>query len=163
MIRCVLCGCSRFDAQGAGCARCGGSPASRSEAVHVNADTKAKLLKHADDLEGFGVTVKQGFGATIERRGGLRKGDLGLITIHKGDIALFLAVAESLHPHMLRDLVVFLWKRLHIPEEEIIRLRLEEPERISEQLHGSAPHTQRKTRRSAGRKRASKGSKKPLS
>ena len=44
-------------------------------------------------------------------------------------IGLALAVANSLQPGILRDLVRFLRAKA-IPEEEILRLRLDEPEQI---------------------------------
>src|SRR5206468_3550676 len=48
-------------------------------------------------------------------------------------IALVLAIAESLDSGVLRKLVGYL-RDLAIPEEEILRLRLDEPEHVSEML-----------------------------
>jgi hypothetical protein len=146
MTRCVQCGSSRLDSEGVGCARCGGSPAVRWERCHINEDTTAKLLHHAADLQAFGVT--------LEEQPILRK-DTG--TIIEG-IALVLAVAESLHPNALRDLVLYL-RTLAIPEDQIIRLRLDEPEKISNILQKQLPAGQRKTSRSAIRKFADKRTK----
>lgn len=118
MIRCVLCGCSRLDSQGVGCARCGGSPAVRWEEVHVDEQTKAKLLAHSNDLRRFGVTL---------RKYRPVKKDAGLVL---ASVALALQIADSLRSGVLHDLVLYL-RNLDIPEEQIIRLRLDEPENIS--------------------------------
>jgi hypothetical protein len=119
-LRCVDCGCSRWDAGGYKCAYCGGSPSVRSERCHVNEDTKAKLLAHADDLKDLGITIEKGKG--FEKIAGAD-------TI--GTIALVLAVADSFSHDdgILRRLVVYL-RSLAIPEEQILRLRLDEPEKI---------------------------------
>lgn len=110
-----------MDSQGVGCARCGGSPAVPSEKCHINEETKSKLLAHADELKAFGVT--------LEKREPLTK-----ISDHAiGLISLALGVSESLHPGTLRSLVLFL-RNLAIPEEQILRLRLDEPENISKIL-----------------------------
>jgi hypothetical protein len=144
MLRCVLCGSSRMDSQGMGCARCGGSPAVPWEQRHVNEDTKNKLLAHADELKTFGVT--------LEKQQPLEK-DAGLIL---GAVALGLQVVESLSPGVLRSLVHCL-RDLAIPEEQILRLRLDEPEKISELLQEPTPVGERKPSRPASRKRAAKG------
>ncbi len=115
-----------------GCARCGGSPAVRWEEVHVDGQTKAKLLAHSDDLKRFGVTLKK-----YERV----KKDAGSVL---ASVALALQVVDSLRSGVLHDLVLYL-RSLDIPEEQIIRLRLDEPENVSkivaDQRHeGAAKH-----------------------
>lgn len=118
MIRCVKCGCSRFDPDGVRCALCGGSPALRTEQCYVTQETKATLLAQAEELKAFGVTLEE-----CEL---LRK-DLGTTL---GAVGLVLQISESLSPGVLRRLVLFL-RSIAIPENEIIRLRLDEPEKIS--------------------------------
>ena len=89
-----------------------------TEHCHISEDTKAKLLSHTDDLKNFGIT--------IEQSGSLQK--------VAGAVETFVvrtAVADSLSHDdgVLRRLVVYL-RDLAIPEQEILRLRLEEPETI---------------------------------
>jgi hypothetical protein len=112
----VICGCSRLDATFTKCVRCGGSPTTRKEQCHISEDTKAKLLANADRLNTFGVT--------LEQYKPLQKSGEILATV-----ALVLQIAESLKPGVLRELVLFL-KELAIPDDEILRLRLDEPERV---------------------------------
>lgn len=59
MIRCVMCGCSRLDAQGYKCTRCGDPPSFRTERCYITEDTKAKLTAHAEELKAFGVTLEE--------------------------------------------------------------------------------------------------------
>ena len=89
----------------------------REEGCYVNEETKKKLLSHATELSKFGIE--------IEERQTLRK-SLGETL---AGISLVLQIAESIHPNSLRDLVLFL-RELAIPKEEILRLRLNEPEQI---------------------------------
>jgi hypothetical protein len=146
MIRCALCGSSRLDAEGVRCARCGGSPAVRGEQCYISEDTKTKLLAHAEDLKAFGVS--------LERQQIVRKHAGTVMTA----IGLALGIAESLHPGALRALIRYL-RDLAIPEEEIIRLRLDEPEKVSKMLRSRASGDKRKKSSPAGRKRAAKRSK----
>jgi len=146
MIRCILCGSSRLDAEKARCTRCGGSPAVRSERCHIDTETAAKLLGHADELKRFRVVVER------QQEQAFEKGQIGLVWQDYAIlISLSFQAAESLHPGILRDLVRYLRRRLRIPEEQIIRLRLDEPENVAESLHGK--------RKAAGRKRAAKPAK----
>jgi hypothetical protein len=129
-----------------GCARCGGAPAVRWEQCHVNEDTKTKLLAHGDELKALGVT--------LEEQQLLRK-DAGAAL---GAIGLALTVAESLHPGALRALIRYLGD-LAIPEEQILRLRLDEPEKISEILQEPAPTRKLEPSRHASRQHRAKRSK----
>jgi hypothetical protein len=122
MVRCLKCGCSRIDERGIGCALCGMALGPRWEQCYVTEDTEAKLLAHSEGLDGFGVTV--------EKVTALKK-DAGL---KLGAIALALAVAESLDNGVLRKLIRYLHKELMIPRDEILGLRLDEPERVDEIL-----------------------------
>ena len=128
MFRCLECGCSRFDAQGVGCALCGTSSGARislgprSERCYFTEETQRTLLAHTDALQQFGVTL-------IEDRP-LKK-DAGT-TI--GGIALVLQIAEALEPGILRKLILYLHK-LAISRNEILRLRLSEPEDIDNILN----------------------------
>jgi hypothetical protein len=144
MMRCAICGCSKLDAQGVGCARCGGSPAVPWEQVHVDAETKAKLLAHVDELKAFGITIEQA--QLVQKDAGTTLSAIGLV----------LTVVESIHPGTLRSIVLYL-RDLAIPEEQILRLRLDEPENISKIL--SEPPKKEK-RKSSAPKRATKRSKK---
>jgi len=110
------------------CALCGGSPALRTERCHVTEDTKAKLLAHTEELRTFGVSLGEceSFGKAVDTLG-----VLGLV----------LAVADSLDSGVLRKLILYL-RHIAIPEEEILRLRLDEPEQVS--THHRADETSEK-------------------
>jgi hypothetical protein len=127
-----LCGSSNFDSQWAGCALCGGSPAVRREQVHISGQTKTKLLAYADELKQFGVTVE--ISQPIQKS----SDQIGFSTTDL--FCLSLAVGDSLHHGILRSLILFL-RSLAIPEVEIIRLRLDEPETISEILEAESQST----------------------
>lgn len=118
VMRCLACGCSRLDPKGYKCAECGGAPGPRHEQCYVSEETKAALLAHAEELKRYGIALEQ-------------YKPLGKSADYKGTIALALQIAESLQPGILRKLVGFLWD-LAIPHEEILRLRLDEPENISQ-------------------------------
>ena len=123
MMRCIVCGCSRLDPKGVMCALCGGAPGVRSERCYVTEDTKAKLLAHAEDLKTFGVTLEEY--QPIQKSFGDKIAVIGLA----------LQVAESLKLGTLRALILYL-REIAIPKEEILRLRLDEPEQVSEVLTG---------------------------
>lgn len=123
MVRCLVCGCSRLDARGFGiCTLCGGASGLRTEQCYITEDTKAKLLANADELKTFGITLE-------EQR------ILGKSVDPVGAIGLALAVAESLNSGVLRKLVLFL-RDINIPDTEILRLRLDEPEQVLNVLKG---------------------------
>jgi hypothetical protein len=125
MIRCVVCGCSRLDSEGCGCVLCGGSPALRTEQCHITEDTKAKLLAHAEELKAFGVILEE---PRTHRKvvGGLEA------------FGIALAVADSLNSGVLHKLVLYL-RDIGIPKEQILRLRLDEPEQVSAVLESQEP------------------------
>lgn len=131
MLRCLVCGCSRFDPKGYKCALCGGAHGVRSEQCYVTDDTKAKLRAQAEELRNFGVA--------LEEREVLHKGAGDVATY----VGLALAVADSLNSGVLRKLVMLLWK-VGIPKDEILRLRLDEPEAISEILSADEPEQPQK-------------------
>lgn len=116
-IRCLVCGSSHSDPEGYKCERCGGAIGSRSEACYVSEETKKKLLEHAEELSKFGIGLEQH--ETLQKDAGL--------TI--GAMCLALQIAELLSPGTLRDAVLLL-RELAIPEDEMLRLRLDEPEQI---------------------------------
>ena len=121
-----------------GCILCGGSPSVRSEQVHVSDETKNKLLAHADKLKTYGVIVEEQ--RTFRKvAGALEVFGIGL------------AVADSLNSGVLRKLVLFL-RDLAIPEEEILRLRLDEPETISKVLRISKTSKKTKSAKNTTRK-----------
>ncbi|MGA2980152.1 MAG: hypothetical protein ABSD76_11230 [Terriglobales bacterium] len=106
-----------------GCILCGGSPSVRSEQVHVSDETKNKLLAHADKLKTYGVIVEEQ--RTFRKvAGALEAFGVGLV------------VADSLNSGVLRKLVLYL-RNLAIPEDQILRLRLDEPETISKLLNNN--------------------------
>ena len=147
MIRCVICGSSRMDDQGVGCARCGGSPAVPWEHRHVNDDTKNKLLAHADELKKFGVT--------LEEQHPVGKSAEGTVAA----MALGLHISDSLHHGVLHDLLLLL-RDWAIPEEQIIRLRLTEPETVAEMLREPTPTAEPKPSGPSRRQQPAKSSKK---
>lgn len=118
-LRCLVCGSSQLDPQGYKCGRCGGAPGLRTEECYLTEESKAKLLDHANELPSFGIKLEQ-----LER-------------LHKFDapttlsaVALAIQVADSLYSGTLKRLVVYLRDELLLPEPEILRLRLDEPEKI---------------------------------
>jgi hypothetical protein len=119
MPRCLLCGCSRLDPQGYKCALCGGALGDRDEQCYVTEDTKTKLLAHAEELTAFGVVLEQ---QDVIRK--VATSDAA------GYLALALAVAESLNSGVLRKLVLYL-RKVEISKDEILRLRLDEPDVIT--------------------------------
>jgi len=124
-MRCIACGCSRLDPKGYKCAECGGAPGPRHEQCYVSEETKATLRAHVEELRRYGVALEE-------------YEPLGKSADYKGTIALALQIAESLRPGILRKLVGFLWE-LAIPHEEILRLRLDEPQNISRITSGIGP------------------------
>ncbi len=116
-IRCLVCGSSQWDPEGYKCGRCGKAMGMREERCYVSEETKKKLLDHADQLSKFGLR--------LEQSSSLQK-NVGAIEA----IGLVIACADSFRHGVLRDLVHFLRDKLLLPEEEILRLRLDEPEQI---------------------------------
>jgi hypothetical protein len=116
-MRCVMCGGSRWDPKGYKCARCGGSPGFRHEQCYVTRETQIKCLAHARGLKKFGIVVEQ-------------PEVLQKVAVTTSEIAFALACAESFSPGVLRGLVIFLRDKVLLPESEILRLRLDEPEEI---------------------------------
>jgi hypothetical protein len=106
-------------------------------------------VAHADELKTFGVTLEEQ--ALLTKDAGTTMGAIGLV----------LSVVESLRSGVLRDLIHYL-RDLAIPEEQILRLRLDEPEKISKLLQEPKSSRKRKTSRPVGRKSVAKGSKKPV-
>jgi hypothetical protein len=119
-LRCVVCGGSKPDSQGLNCARCGKAMGLRSERCYVTSETKLKLLPRSQELSKFGVSVTSG--ASMEKRAGVQDA--------MNAIALVITVTEALRPGTLRDLVQYLRHKLLVPEEDILALRLDEPDEI---------------------------------
>jgi hypothetical protein len=117
MVRCLECGCSRFDSRGMGCALCGTSHGPRWERCYITEETQRTLFAHADDLQQFGVTLTE--------NDPLNK-DLGTTL---SVIRLVLQIADSLDKGVLRKLILYLHEK-GISRNEILRLRLSEPEDI---------------------------------
>jgi hypothetical protein len=87
----------------------------RSERCWVSDETINKLLPHAKTLE------KYGFQFTSDNR--LEKNWAETA----GGVAALMYIVDALRPGTLQEVVQFL-KKTHIPYDEIIRLRLDEPE-----------------------------------
>lgn len=126
-MRCLVCGCSRFDPQGYKCALCGGAHGVRKEQCYITEDTKAKLLAHAEELKSFGVE--------LEKQDVLQKSAAADVA---GYLALALAFAESLNSGVLRKLILYL-REIGISHDEILRFRLSEPEEVSAILSAEEP------------------------
>lgn len=119
-MRCLVCGSSKVDFESCKCRLCGAAAGLRDEECYVAEETKSKLWPHAQELSTFGVTLK-------------RQDDLKKHIDPIGGICLALAVSDSLNNGVLRKLVIFL-RKLEIPQDEILRLRLAEPCAIAEIL-----------------------------
>jgi hypothetical protein len=117
-LRCLKCGSSEVDRELFKCNLCGTAAGLRDEQCHVSEETKTKLWRHADKLGEFGIKV--------ERDQPLRKNTVDPV----GAVALALAIAVALKPDVLRELIRYLKDTLLIPEQEILGLRLDEPEQI---------------------------------
>jgi hypothetical protein len=89
----------------------------REEACYVNEETKRTLQEHASALSKFGIEL-----AEVNT---LQKDFSGALA----GVGLVLQIVESVHPGSTRALVFFL-RDLAIPDEEILRLRLDEPEEV---------------------------------
>jgi hypothetical protein len=117
-LRCLICGGSRLDPQAYKCDRCGAAIGLRDEPCDVSEETENKLLEHAEELSKFGIKVEQ--------HEGLRKDAATAIAI----AALVIACGDSFDHGVLRKLVLYLKDGLGLPEEQILKLRLDEPEQI---------------------------------
>jgi hypothetical protein len=100
------------------CVLCGAACGLRTEQCYVTDDTKAKLLAHAVELNDFGLT--------LEEQRSLQKDAKTTI----GAVALAIQIGRELQPGgVLRKLILYLHE-LGISRDEILRLRLTEPEEI---------------------------------
>jgi len=105
-------------------------------------------LAHVEDLKKFRVTLE------VEEHNTLQKG----VGPWLEGAAFVLAAADSLDHGILRKLVGFLREK-KIAEDQIRRLRLDEPEKILAYYEGDksgpqeSPAKRRKDRKSAGMKR----------
>lgn len=138
-IRCVFCGSSQWDAHGYKCGRCGGVMGMRTETCYVNNETKNKLLGHTRELAEFGIEIEQP--ESLQKNWG--------DAIAVAGVAI--ACADSLDHGVLHKLILYLRDTLLVPADEILRLRLDEPEKIlrycgmdkkpSTDSDSNAPHT----------------------
>jgi hypothetical protein len=115
--RCLACGSSELDSKGRKCGLCGQSIGLRSEACYVSKETQQRLLEHSKKLLKLGVELRQH--ETLQF-----KAPEVVITER-----IALEVDEPMRTDTLRALVGLL-RDLSVPEEEVLRLRLDEPERI---------------------------------
>ena len=122
MVRCIECGCSRFDVQGFCCALCRKPHGIRSEPCHITAETQRVLVAHAAELQRFGVALTEA--EQIRKDAGTLMSAVGLVV----------SLSEAVFPGSLRKAVFFLYHELTIPRNEILRLRLSEPEEIDQIL-----------------------------
>jgi hypothetical protein len=125
MYRCLKCGCSRTDARGfQSCILCGCACGERTEQCYITDDTRAKLVAHAVDLKDFGLTLE-------EEHNSLRKDAKTTIAA----IGLVIQIARELQPGgVLRKLILYL-HQLAILRDEMLRLRLTEPEEVDKILN----------------------------
>ncbi len=129
-MRCLKCGSSKVDFEYCKCLLCGAAAGLRDEQCYVTIATKKILLAHTEELSAFGVT----FEAQVEIKKSYIPSDaMGFQVDPLGAMALVLAIGDSLNDGVLRKLVRFLWS-LKLPKEEILCLRLAEPEKIAEIL-----------------------------
>jgi len=124
MMRCIVCGSSQLDPEGYKCALCGGAPGIRAEQCYIAEDTKAKLLEHTEELRAFGITL---------------------------EVGLAIQIVEALRPGTLREIILYL-RKIKIRHDEILRLRLDEPEVISKTLKRGSRKTAMKKNVSASGK-----------
>ena len=124
LFRCLKCGCSRTDDLGLlSCALCGAACGLRTEQCYVSDDTKTKLFAHADTLKSFGIT--------LEEQHSLHKDAKTTMTA----VGLGLTIARDLRQGgVLHDLILYL-RELLISKDEILRLRLTEPEEVDRILN----------------------------
>jgi hypothetical protein len=116
-LRCLNCGSSRFDAQGLNCGRCGKAHGLRNERCYITEETKQVLLRNSSELAKFGIK--------LEQHPPLGKSADTVLAA----LILVIHCADSFDHGALRHLVQHL-KKLRIEKEEILRLRLDEPETI---------------------------------
>jgi hypothetical protein len=119
-MRCLVCGSSTLDPKGYKCGKCGSALGLRSEQCHISSKAKLKLLVNSGELKKFGVEVQQY--RTLEKRMGGAEA--------MAAIGLGLAIADSLKDGVLRDCVLFLRDNLSVSEQDVLALRLNEPELI---------------------------------
>ena len=91
----------------------------RSERCYITDETQKKLLENADELSHFGISLAQV--RPLQKDAGTTIAFIGLV----------LTAVDSLRSDTgsLRRLVILL-RDLAVPEQEILRLRLDEPEQI---------------------------------
>jgi len=116
--RCLSCGSSKWDSQGVACARCGLAMGPRRERLYISENTQTKLLDYAVELSKFGIKLEQQ--ETLQKSADTAIAVLGLA----------ISVSEALSPGSIRQLIIYLRDKLLLPENEILRLRLDEPEEI---------------------------------
>ncbi len=129
-MRCLKCGSSRVDFEYGKCLLCGAAAGLRGEQCYVTNETKKILLAHAEGLSAYGVTIEK---HQVIKKGIAPPDAMGFQIDPLGAIGLGLTVADSLNDGVLRKLVRFLWS-LKLPKEEILCLRLAEPDAITEIL-----------------------------
>ncbi len=104
------------------CALCGKAHGPRWERCYITEETQRTLLAHAKALQQFGVALaedqplQKDFGTTVNV------------------IRLVLQIADSLDRGVLRKLILYLHE-LGISRNEILRLRLGEPEDVDKILN----------------------------
>jgi hypothetical protein len=139
MMRCIVCGSSQLDPEGYKCALCGGAPGIRAEQCYIAEDTKAKLLEHTEELRAFGITLEEY--RPIQKSFGDKASEVGLA----------IQIVEALRPGTLREIILYL-RKIKIRHDEILRLRLDEPEVISKTLKRGSRKTAMKKNVSASGK-----------
>jgi hypothetical protein len=115
--RCLVCGSSNLDSKGRSCGLCGQSIGLRGQFCEVSKKTQQTLFDHSKELLKLGVETRR----------------LEALQFRAPEVVITeriaLEVDKLMRPDTLRALVGFL-RDLSVPEDEVLRLRLDEPERI---------------------------------
>jgi hypothetical protein len=140
-VRCLECGSARWDSEAVKCGKCGGAMALRHERCYVSEETISKLSAHADELLKFDVTMEE------PDRLGKNFVDTATVIGAVASVAgVALYIGDRFEQHMTRDLVQSLLDKA-VPKEEILKLRLDEPETILSYVEMDKPDATRAIRR----------------
>jgi hypothetical protein len=141
--RCLVCGSSEQEggkwAGALKCAKCGAAMGLRYEKCWVNRETITKLVAHRESLEkaGFKFSENESLGKSIHET--------------LGDAANLMVIVQGL-TWAVPKLVRFL-KAIGIPDNEILRLRLDEPKAIKELYESPSERRASPRRKKKARKR----------
>jgi hypothetical protein len=125
-MRCLRCGSCKQDAEGCKCGNCGGAMGLRSERVYVSRETLNTLLTHASEFERFGLRIEP-----VLPSQELQKSTGGDAIALLAVVAAVVTLTDSYRSDTgtIRALVGYLCD-LAVPKDDILALRLDEPEKI---------------------------------